>query len=89
MVYRWDSDNKSFIEVHEEIEIVKQIFQMYLDGFSMRQISKFLKNENTNRTHLIPEKNLAIPQFDIIFTIVFMQELKDGVTSLKNLKLNQ
>ena len=57
--YRWDSDNKSFIEVHEEIEIVKQIFQMYLDGFSMRQISNFLKNENTNRTHLIPEKKLS------------------------------
>jgi len=57
--YRWDAENKSFIEIPEEIEIIKQVYQMYIDGFSMRQISKFLKNENKNRTNPIPEKKLS------------------------------
>jgi len=57
--YRWDADNKSFIEVPEELDIIRQVFQMYLDGFSMRQISKVLKNENKNRTHPLPEKKLS------------------------------
>jgi hypothetical protein len=57
--YRWDTDKKSFIEVQEELDIVKRVFKMYIDGFSMRQISKILKDENTNRTHPIPEKKLS------------------------------
>jgi len=57
--YRWDADNKSFIEVPEEIEIIKRVFQTYLDGFSMRQISRILKNDNKIKTHPIPEKKLS------------------------------
>jgi len=57
--YRWNSNNKSFVEVPEELEIIKRIFQMYIDRFSMRQISKILKNENKDKIHLIPEKKLS------------------------------
>ena len=57
--YRWDPDNKTFIEVIEELDIVKQVFQMYLDGFSMRQISKILKHENKIKGYFINEKKFG------------------------------
>ena len=57
--YRWDADNKSFIEAPEEIEIIKRVFKMYIDGLSMRQISKKLKEENKTKEKPIPEKKLS------------------------------
>ncbi len=57
--YRWDAENKFFIEVPKEIEVIKRIFQMYIDGFSMRQISKRLKAENKEKGCPIQQKKFG------------------------------
>jgi len=45
--YKWDSKNKKFIEVHQELDIVRNVFQMYEDGFSMREIGSKIGKSNT------------------------------------------
>lgn len=45
--YTWNKDNESFIPDPKKLEIVKQAFQMYLDGFSMREIGVKLNKSNT------------------------------------------
>ncbi|MBA7496551.1 hypothetical protein ES702_07160 [subsurface metagenome] len=38
----WDKDKQIFKPDQKRLEIVKQVYQMYLDGFSMREIAKKL-----------------------------------------------
>ncbi len=45
--YGWDSDKESFIPIKKELDLVKSVFQMYVDGFSMRQIAKKIGKANT------------------------------------------
>lgn len=45
--YDWDSKKHRFIPIQKELDLIKSVFQMYLDGFSMRQISKKTGKANT------------------------------------------
>jgi len=38
----WDKDKQIFKPDQRKLEIVKQVFQMYIDGFSMREIARSL-----------------------------------------------
>lgn len=46
--YRWDPKKNVFIPVDKELDLVKQIFQLYIDGWTMRQIA--LKTGKANTT---------------------------------------
>lgn len=43
--YDWDFDNKKFIIDPRKLEVVRKVFQMYVDGFSMRGIARSLSPE--------------------------------------------
>lgn len=45
--YKWDPKKEKFIPDPEKLYLVKQVFQMYLDGFTMRQIGKKVGKANT------------------------------------------
>lgn len=45
--YNWDAEKKEFIPIKKELDLVKQVFQMYIDGFSMRSIGKKVGKSNT------------------------------------------
>lgn len=45
--YTWDPDKQRFIPDPKKLEIVKQVYQMYIDGFSMREIGKKIGKSNT------------------------------------------
>ena len=45
--YRWDTEKHVFIEVPEELEIIKTVFRLYLEGKSMREIAKIVGKTNT------------------------------------------
>lgn len=38
--YRWDKDNRVYIEVTDELNKVKEIFKLYIDGLTMKQIGE-------------------------------------------------
>ena len=45
--YSWDAKKQRFIPKPEELDLVKSVFQMYLDGFTMRQIGSKTGKANT------------------------------------------
>lgn len=45
--YSWDPKKQRFIPKKEELMLVKTVFQMYIDGFTMRQIGKKVGKANT------------------------------------------
>jgi len=45
--YRWNPKTEKFIADPEKLDLVKQVFQMYLDGYTMRQIAKKVGKANT------------------------------------------
>lgn len=44
--YKYDEEQKKYIIIPEEAEIVQQMFKMYLDGISLRHIAKSLNKAN-------------------------------------------
>lgn len=45
--YNWDVKKEVFIPVPEDLDLVKSVFQLYVDGFTMRQIGKKTGKANT------------------------------------------
>jgi len=45
--YRWDPKKTKFIPDPEKLDLVKTVFQMYIDGFTMRQIGRKVGKANT------------------------------------------
>lgn len=45
--YEWNLKKNKFIPIPAELDIVKKVFQMYIDGFTMRQIGKKVGKANT------------------------------------------
>jgi len=51
--YKWDGDKKKFKNDHKKLDLVKQVFQMYEDGFSMREIGRKVGKANTTVKYYI------------------------------------
>lgn len=47
--YEWDAEKKELIPHETEAEQIKKIFELYLNGWSMRKISKYMSENYTNR----------------------------------------
>lgn len=45
--YKWDPKKQKFIPDPEKLDLVKTVFQKYLDGFTMRQIGRKVGKANT------------------------------------------
>jgi len=83
--YDWDPDKKIFHVDHKKLDLVKQVFQMYIDEFTMRQIARKLSPEykKLNDKH----KDLANTTVKYFLHNCFYSALNDGSIISGKLKI--